>query len=100
MAQNIAANTTQNVNNIKSTRREYQAGAQKIYDEINPAFQRVFSVPFEQALRTIPSLNLQQKKSPTEKKKERRKQLRQVKTSIEEHWKNTSVIRYCIYISI
>ena len=100
VAQNIAANTTQNVNNIKSTRREYQAGAQKIYDEINPAFQRVFSVPFEQALRTIPSLNLQQKKSPTEKKKERRKQLRQVKTSIEEHWKNTSVIRYCIYISI
>jgi hypothetical protein len=69
VAQNIAANTTQNVNNIKSTRREYQAGAQKIYDEINPAFQRVFSVPFEQALRTIPSLNLQQKKSPTEKKK-------------------------------
>ena len=29
---NIAANTTQNNSKIKSTRREYQAGAQKIFD--------------------------------------------------------------------
>jgi hypothetical protein len=93
VAENIAANTTQNNSKIKSTRREYQAGAQKIYDEINPAFQRVFNIPLEKALTTLSSLNLQNKKSPTEKKRERRNQLRQAKTSIEEHWKNTSVIR-------
>ena len=101
MAKNIAASTTQNASTIKCTRREYQEGAQRIYDEINPVFQRVFSVPLEQALTTIPSLNLQKKKSPTEKKRERRKQLREAKTSIEEHWKITSVIRYLIkYIRI
>ena len=81
MAKNIAASTTQNASTIKCTRREYQ-GAQRIYDEINPVFQGVFNVPLEQALTTIPSLNLQKKKSPTEKKKRKTKT---VKRSQDKH---------------
>ena len=93
LAQNIAANTSRKAGNVKCTRREYKDGAQKVYEQINPAFERVFNVPLEKALTAIPSLNIQNKKSPTEIKRDRRKQLRQAKTKIEEHWKNTSVIR-------
>jgi hypothetical protein len=59
VAQNIAANTSRKAVKVNCTRREYQDGAQKIYNEINPAFQRVFNVPLEKALKTVPSLNIQ-----------------------------------------
>jgi hypothetical protein len=98
VAQNISANTSRKSVKVNCTRREYQDGAQKIYNEINPAFQRVFNVPLEKALTTVPSLNIQSKKNPAEKKRDRRKQLRQAKKTIEEHWKNTSVMRYSILI--
>jgi hypothetical protein len=98
VAQNISANTSRKAVKVNCTRREYQDGAQKIYNEINPAFQRVFNVPLEKALTTVPSLNIQSKKNPAEKKRDRRKQLRQAKKTIEEHWKNTSVMRYSILI--
>ena len=55
VAQNIAANTSRKAVKVNCTRREYQDGAQKIYNEINPAFQRVFNVPLEKALKTVPS---------------------------------------------
>ena len=94
VAKNIAAKISQQTGQVKCTRRDYQTGVQKVYDEINPAFERVFHVPFEKALTTLPTLNIQMSKSTTEKKRERRKVLRKAKTSIEEHWKSTSVMRY------
>jgi hypothetical protein len=64
-----------------------------VYDEINPVFQQVFNVSLEKALTTLPTLNIQVKKSCAEKKKERRNYLRKTKACLEEHWKNTSVMR-------
>ena len=94
VTKNIAANISQQPGKVKCTRREYQVSVQKIYDEINPVFERVLNVPFEKALTTLPTLKIQAKKSATERKKERRTQLRKAKTAIEEHWKSTSVMRY------
>ena len=82
MAQNIGANITQSVRKIQSTQREYYDGAHRIYDEINPTFQQVFGVPLEQALTTIPSLNLQKKKRAQQKKKRKKKT---IKTGEEQH---------------
>ena len=47
LAQNIAANTSRKAGNVKCTQREYKDGAQKVYEQINPAFERVFNVPLE-----------------------------------------------------
>jgi hypothetical protein len=93
VAQNIAANVSKQPVQIKCTRREYQTGAQTVYDEINPVFQQVFNVSLEKALTTLPTLNIQAKKSCAEKKKERRNDLRKTKACLEEQWKNTSVMR-------
>ena len=94
VAKNIAGKISQQPGQVKCTRREYQAGVQKVYDEINPVFERVFNVPLEKALTTLPTLNIQTSRSATERKRERCKQLRKAKTSIEKHWKSTSVMRY------
>jgi hypothetical protein len=83
---NTAGKISQQPGQVKCTRREYQAGVQKVYD--------VFNVPLEKALMTLPTLNIQTSRSATERKRERRKQLRKAKTSIEKHWKSTSVMRY------
>jgi len=93
-AKNIASNIGQQAGKVKCTRREYQAGVQKVYDQINPIFERVFNVPFEKALTTLSTLKIQMSKSAAERKRERRTQLRKAKTAIEEHWKSTSVMRY------
>jgi hypothetical protein len=96
VAKNIAGKISQQPGQVKCTRREYQAGVQKVYDEINPVFERVFNVnvPLEKALTTLQTLNIQTSRSATERKRERREQLRKAKTSIEKHWKSTSVMRY------
>ena len=71
MAKNIAAKISQQTGQVKCTRRDYQTGVQKVYGKINLVFERVFHVPFEKALTTLPTLNIQMSKSTTEKKKEK-----------------------------
>ncbi len=95
VAQNISANTSRKAVKVNChTTESTKMVLKRSTNEINPAFQRVFNVPLEKALTTVPSLNIQSKKNPAEKKRDRRKQLRQAKKTIEEHWKNTSVMRY------
>jgi hypothetical protein len=59
VAQNIAANVSKQPVKIKCTRREYQTGAQTVYDEINPVFQQVFNAPLEKALTTLPTSSIE-----------------------------------------
>jgi hypothetical protein len=61
VAKNIADKISQQPGQVKCTRHEYQAGVQKVYDEINTVFERVFKIPFEKALMTLLTLNIPDK---------------------------------------
>lgn len=77
---------------VKCTQREYKRGAQEIYDELNPVFERTYNVPLEKAFTTLNQFKMETKTSKADKK--RRNYLRKAKENLEEHWKKTSVMRY------
>ena len=93
VAQGIASKIRANPVPVKCTQREYQHGAQNVYDNLNPVFQRTYNVSLEKAFTTIKNLNIQTKKSKADEKKESRNYLRKAKTCLEKQWKKTSVMR-------
>ena len=56
-------------------------------------FQKTCQIPLAEALVNVHELNLQQKKSKAEIKRERREQYRRSKNQIEEEWKDTAIVR-------
>ncbi|CAB4002168.1 Hypothetical predicted protein [Paramuricea clavata] len=78
---------------VKCKKREVTKAARELYAQINLQFQKICQVPLAQALVSVPELQLQQKKSKTEMKKEKRDCYRKVKARIEEEWKETDILR-------
>lgn len=70
--------------------------AKALYDKINPLFEKACHTTFAKALAKSTDLELQLKPTKGEKKESRRKVLREVKTKIENEWKETSLLRYVI----
>ncbi|CAB3986998.1 Hypothetical predicted protein [Paramuricea clavata] len=60
---------------------------------MNSQFEKACQVPLAEPLVSVPELQLQQKKSKAQMKKERRDQYRKAKKRIEEEWKETEIIR-------
>ena len=75
-----------NAVNVKPTLKAIKKAVGKMYDGINGPFKELFGMSFAKAQTKTPELNLQEKKSPAELKKERREKLRTEKRQIEEQW--------------
>ena len=75
-----------NAVNVKPTLKAIKKTVGKNYDGINGPFKELFGMSFAKAQTKTPELNLQEKKSPAELKKERREKLRTEKRQIEEQW--------------
>ena len=78
---------------VKCTKRELTKKAREIYTQANSKFRKTYQVPLAEALLTVPELQLQQKKSKSQMKKEKRDQYRKAKKQIEQEWKETEIIR-------
>ena len=78
--------------------REAGTAAKSLYDQINPRFQTVTGHSLAKALTNVKDLNIEVKKSHGEKKKARRSNYKKFKKSIENEWKNTSLIRYLLIV--
>ena len=78
---------------VKCTKREVTKTARELYTRINSQFEKACQVPLAEALVSVPELQLQQKKSKAQMKKERRDQYRKAKKRVEEEWKETEIIR-------
>jgi hypothetical protein len=78
---------------VKCSKREVTKAAREIYQKINQSFEKTCHVPLAEALISVPELQLQQKKSKAEMKRERREQYRKSKQRIEEEWKETAIVR-------
>jgi len=72
---------------------EISATAKALYSKIDKTFQEKYSVSFADALIKVPELGIQKKKSPEDKKKERRAMYRHYKNKVEEEWEKTSLLR-------
>ena len=67
--------------------------ARELYTRMNSQFEKTCQVPLAKALVSVPELQLQQKKSKAQMKKEKRDQYRMTKKQIEQEWKETEIIR-------
>ena len=76
------------------TQREFKDKTKEIYLQAENEFRNLFpDAEFSKALTNIPELNLQNKKSWKEKRKETRKLAQGFKKSVETHQKDTAVLR-------
>ena len=78
---------------VKCSKREVTKAAREIYQKLNQSFEKTCHVSLAEALISVPELQLQQKKSKAEMKRERREQYRKSKQRIEEEWKETAIVR-------
>ena len=78
---------------MKCTKREVTKVARELYTKINPEFEKACQAPLVEALISVPELQLQQKRSKAEMKKERRNQYRRSKQRVQEEWKDTAIVR-------
>ena len=69
----------------------WNAPKEKLRSTLKP--YSTVNIPFNQALTKVRKLDLDTKKSKTDKKTERRDCYRKSKACLEEHWKKTSVMR-------
>ena len=70
----------------KAIKAAIKAAVKHIYSNIDAPFQNVFKVSFAEAQTKVAELELQTKKSRTEKKCERRQRARQEKQKVQEEW--------------
>ena len=78
---------------VQCTKREMTEKARELYTRMNSQFEKTCQVPLAKALVSVPELQLQQKKSKAQMKKEKRDQYRMTKKQIEQEWKETEIIR-------
>ena len=71
---------------IKPIQKAIKAAVKHIYSKMDAPFQKVFKVSFTEAQTKVAELDLQTKKSRTEKKRERRQRARQEKQKVQEEW--------------
>ena len=72
--------------NVKPTLKAIKQAVNKIYNDINGPFKELFGMSFANAQTKMPELSLQEKKSQSQLRKERREKLRNEKKQMEEHW--------------
>ena len=77
-----------------SIKRNAVETARAVYNQINPSFQSVCKMPLSSALINVPELNIEEKKSKNEKRKEWRSIYRKSKYATQAEWDETDVIRY------
>ena len=78
-----AKNNTLIPEGSKATKKQLKFVGQTIYSTYNDKCKEHFSKTLSEVLVLVPEANLEMKLSPTEKRKEKRDKLRQVKTDIE-----------------
>ena len=71
---------------MKVTKKALKSATKEVYDKINITFENTFEESFAMAQTTVPELNVQEKKSRAELKKEKRNQSRAYKKRIEQQW--------------
>jgi hypothetical protein len=77
-----------------STKRKAVEIARAVYNRINPSFESICKMPLSSALINVQELNIEEKKSKNEKRKERRNIYRKSKYTTEAEWDKTDVVRY------
>ena len=75
-----------NASNVLPTLKAIKKAVSIIYNEIDGPFKELFGMSFAKAQTKTSELNLQEKKSQAQLKKERREKLRTEKKQIEEQW--------------
>ena len=75
----------------KPTQAAIKEATRDIYSKINKPFKELYLVDFADALKKVPELKLQERKTHTEHKKIRRTQATQNKTLIEQNWSSVDV---------
>ena len=75
-----------NASDVRPTLKAIKKAVSIIYNEIDGPFKELFGMSFAKAQTKTSELNLQEKKSQAQLKKERREKLRTEKKQIEEQW--------------
>jgi hypothetical protein len=79
---------------LKSTTlREAGEAAKSLYDQVNPVFEKITGHSLVKALTKVKDLNIEEKKSKSEKKQTVRNNYRKFKEAVEKEWEKTSFIR-------
>ena len=79
---------------LKSTTLcEAGEAAKSLYDQVNPVFEKITGHSLVKALTKVKDLNIEEKKSKSEKKQTVRNNYRKFKEAVEKEWEKTSFIR-------
>ena len=67
---------------------------QQIYNLVNKPFEKKYGISFAESITNLKELNIEKKSTKYEKKKEKRRIIREVKENIEKDWESDAVERF------
>ncbi len=82
------------------SKRQAVETAHEICNKLNPSFESACKMPLSSALINVEELQLQQKTTKNEKRKQRRSLYKKSKQATEAEWAKTDVVRYSTFMQI